>query len=157
MVFVPKTRPPYPDESRREALELLRASRSPRELAEALGVSEQTLRKLAPPGPARSPRSRGKIPAGLRTRTARRGRMPQRASLESVWPARARPLSLSMRLGSRTTAPPVTLDPAAFAWKERSCEHDRVRRDPAADACRAGATAPVGEEPPLRPRMRPRA
>ena len=44
MVFVPKTRPPYPDEFRREALELLRAGRSPRELAEALGVSEQTLR-----------------------------------------------------------------------------------------------------------------
>jgi transposase len=44
MVFVPKTRPPYPDEFRREAIELLRAGRSPRELAEALGVSEQTLR-----------------------------------------------------------------------------------------------------------------
>jgi transposase len=44
MVSVPKTRPPYPDEFRREALELLRAGRSPRELAEALGVSEQTLR-----------------------------------------------------------------------------------------------------------------
>ena len=44
MVFVPKTRPPYPDEFRREALELLRAGRSPRELAEALVVSEQTLR-----------------------------------------------------------------------------------------------------------------
>jgi transposase len=44
VVFVPKTRPPYPDEFRREALELLRAGRLPRELAEALGVSEQTLR-----------------------------------------------------------------------------------------------------------------
>jgi transposase len=45
MVFiVPKTRPPYPDEFRREALQLLRAGRSPRELAEALGVSQQTLR-----------------------------------------------------------------------------------------------------------------
>jgi transposase len=45
MVFiVPKTRPPYPDDFRREALQLLRAGRSPRELAEALGVSEQTLR-----------------------------------------------------------------------------------------------------------------
>ena len=45
MVFVvPKTRPPYPDEFRREALQMLRAGRSPRELAEALGVSEQTLR-----------------------------------------------------------------------------------------------------------------
>jgi transposase len=45
MVFiVPKTRPPYPDEFRREALQMLRAGRSPCELAEALGVSEQTLR-----------------------------------------------------------------------------------------------------------------
>jgi transposase len=45
MVFiVPKTRPPYPDEFGREALQMLRAGRTPRELAEALGVSEQTLR-----------------------------------------------------------------------------------------------------------------
>ena len=44
MVTVPRTRPPYPDEFRREALELLRAGRTPHELAEALGVSEQTLR-----------------------------------------------------------------------------------------------------------------
>src|SRR5215213_442473 len=45
MVFsMPKTRPAYPEQFRREAIELLRAGRSPRELAEALGVSEQTLR-----------------------------------------------------------------------------------------------------------------
>ena len=45
MVFiVPKTRPPYPDAFRREALQMLRAGRTPRELAEALGVSEQMLR-----------------------------------------------------------------------------------------------------------------
>jgi len=41
---VPKTRPLYPDEFRREAVQMLRAGRSPRELGEALGVSEQTLR-----------------------------------------------------------------------------------------------------------------
>jgi transposase len=41
---VPKTRPAYPDEFRREAIELLRAGRTPRELAESLGVSQQTLR-----------------------------------------------------------------------------------------------------------------
>ena len=41
---MPRTRPPYPDEFRREALELLRAGRTPREVAESLGVSEQTLR-----------------------------------------------------------------------------------------------------------------
>jgi transposase len=45
MVFkVPKTRPAYPDEFRREAVQMLRAGRTPRELAESLGVSEQTLR-----------------------------------------------------------------------------------------------------------------
>jgi transposase len=41
---VPKTRPAYPLEFRREAVELLRAGRTPRELSESLGVSEQTLR-----------------------------------------------------------------------------------------------------------------
>jgi transposase len=41
---MPKTRPAYPEQFRREATELLRAGRSPRELAESLGVSQQTLR-----------------------------------------------------------------------------------------------------------------
>jgi transposase len=41
---VPRTRPAYPPEFRREAIELLRVGRSPRELSESLGVSEQTLR-----------------------------------------------------------------------------------------------------------------
>jgi transposase len=42
--IVPRTRPAYPSEFRREAVELLRAGRSPRDLSEALGVSAQTLR-----------------------------------------------------------------------------------------------------------------
>ena len=41
---MPRTRPAYPPEFRREALELLRAGRTPRELSESLGVSQQTLR-----------------------------------------------------------------------------------------------------------------
>jgi transposase len=41
---MPKTRPPYPDEFRREAVELVRSGRSIRDVAEALGVSQQTLR-----------------------------------------------------------------------------------------------------------------
>jgi transposase len=41
---VPKTRPAYPEQFRREAIELLRAGRTPRELSESLGVSQQTLR-----------------------------------------------------------------------------------------------------------------
>ena len=44
MVSVPKTRPAYPEQFRREAIELLRAGRTPRELAESLGVWQQTLR-----------------------------------------------------------------------------------------------------------------
>jgi transposase len=41
---MPRTRPAYPDDFRREAVELLRAGRTPRELSQSLGVSEQTLR-----------------------------------------------------------------------------------------------------------------
>jgi transposase len=41
---VPKTRPAYPLEFRREAVQMLRSGRTPRELAQSLGVSEQTLR-----------------------------------------------------------------------------------------------------------------
>jgi transposase len=41
---MPKTRPAYPDEFRREAVQMLRAGRTPRELSESLGVSQQTLR-----------------------------------------------------------------------------------------------------------------
>src|SRR4051794_18898680 len=44
MVSVPKTRPRISRAVRREAMELLRAGRTPRELSESLGVSQQTLR-----------------------------------------------------------------------------------------------------------------
>ena len=41
---MPRTRPPYPPEFRREALELLRLSGRPvREIAKELGCSDQTL------------------------------------------------------------------------------------------------------------------
>ena len=40
-----RTRPPYPPEFRREAIRLLRAGdRSPKQLADELGCTEQTLR-----------------------------------------------------------------------------------------------------------------
>jgi transposase len=42
---VPRTRPAYPEQFRREAIELLRQGRTPAELADSLGVSAQTLRK----------------------------------------------------------------------------------------------------------------
>ncbi len=41
---VPRTRPAYPEQFRREAVELLRQGRTPAELAASLGVSAQTLR-----------------------------------------------------------------------------------------------------------------
>ena len=41
---VPRTRPAYPEQFRREAIELLRQGRTPAELASSLGVSAQTLR-----------------------------------------------------------------------------------------------------------------
>jgi transposase len=40
---VPRTRPAYPEQFRREAIELLRQGRTPAELAASLGVSPQTL------------------------------------------------------------------------------------------------------------------
>lgn len=45
---MPRTRPPYPQEFRREAVALLRSSgRKVSEIARELGVSEQTLRNWA--------------------------------------------------------------------------------------------------------------
>ena len=42
---MPKTRPPYPPEFRREAIRMLRSGvRTPRQLAVELGCAEQTLR-----------------------------------------------------------------------------------------------------------------
>jgi transposase len=44
MFAVPKTRPPYPEDFRRDAVGLVRAGRSIREVADSLGVSQQSLR-----------------------------------------------------------------------------------------------------------------
>src|SRR3954451_11605775 len=41
---MPKTRPPYPEEFRREAVGLVRQGRSIADVASSLGVSQQTLR-----------------------------------------------------------------------------------------------------------------
>jgi transposase len=41
---MPKTKPPYPDQFRREAVGLLRSGRTVPDVAESLGVSQQTLR-----------------------------------------------------------------------------------------------------------------
>jgi len=42
---MPRTRPAYPDEFRREAVAMVRGGRSVRDVAESLGVSQQSLRK----------------------------------------------------------------------------------------------------------------
>jgi transposase len=44
MSAVPKTRPPYPEAFRRDAVGLVRSGRSIRDVAESLGVSQQSLR-----------------------------------------------------------------------------------------------------------------
>ena len=44
---MPKTRPPYPDQFRQEAVELVRSGRSVRDVADSLGVSQQALRNWA--------------------------------------------------------------------------------------------------------------
>ena len=41
---MPKTRPPYPEEFRREAVGLVRQGRSIPDVASSLGVSQRTLR-----------------------------------------------------------------------------------------------------------------
>jgi transposase len=41
---MPRTRPAYPEQFRREAVELMRQGRSPGQLAKSLGCSPQTLR-----------------------------------------------------------------------------------------------------------------
>lgn len=42
---MPRTRPAYPDEFRQEAVAMVRGGRSVRDVAESLGVSQQSLRK----------------------------------------------------------------------------------------------------------------
>jgi transposase len=44
MSAMPRTRPPYPPEFRREAVAMVRSGRKVSEVAQALGVSEQSLR-----------------------------------------------------------------------------------------------------------------
>jgi hypothetical protein len=61
---VPKTRPAYPDEFRREAVQMLRAGRTPRELAESLGVSQHV---QEPPSGLKTARARSWTVSGARS------------------------------------------------------------------------------------------
>jgi transposase len=58
---MPKTRPAYPEQFRREALELVRQGRAIPDVAESLGVSQQTLRNWR----RQAERDRGKRDDGL--------------------------------------------------------------------------------------------
>src|SRR5215218_8369655 len=58
---MPKTRPAFPEQFRREALELVRQGRSIPDVAESLGVSQQTLRNWRRQGE----RDRGERDEGL--------------------------------------------------------------------------------------------
>ena len=61
---MPRTRPPYPEEFRREAIELVRiSSKSQRQIAEDLGISDVTLRNWVTGAEG----DRGKRPDGLST------------------------------------------------------------------------------------------
>ena len=59
---MPRTRPPYPEEFRREAIELARiSSKSQRQIAEDLGISDVTLRNWI----KQAERDAGQRPDGL--------------------------------------------------------------------------------------------
>ena len=61
---MPRTRPPYPEEFKREAIELVRITgRSKRQVAEDLGISDVTLRNWI----KQAERYEGKRPDGLST------------------------------------------------------------------------------------------
>lgn len=56
---MPRTRPPYPPEFRRQAVELIRSGTPLKQVAEELGVSEQTLRNWRRQGAIDAGRAEG--------------------------------------------------------------------------------------------------
>jgi transposase len=60
---MPKTRPPYPEQFRREAVELVRQGRLIPDVAESLGVSQQSLRNWV----RQQERDRGERDDGITT------------------------------------------------------------------------------------------
>jgi transposase len=56
---MPRTRPPYPPEFRRQAVELIRSGTPLKQVAEELGVSEQTLRNWRRQGDVDAGRAEG--------------------------------------------------------------------------------------------------
>ncbi len=58
---MPRTRPPYPLEFRREAVQLVLAGRSVRDVAESLGCGDQSLHNWVKQHQLDQPRTRGRI------------------------------------------------------------------------------------------------
>jgi transposase len=56
---MPRTRPPYPPEFRRQAFELIRSGTPLKQVAEELGVSEQTVRHCRRQGDVDAGRAEG--------------------------------------------------------------------------------------------------
>ena len=92
---MPKTRPAYPEQFRREALELVRQGRSIPDVAESLGVSQQTLRNWRRQGE----RDRGERDDGLTS--AEREELRRRGEKTVSACSRSATSSSAPRLSSR--------------------------------------------------------
>jgi transposase-like protein len=97
-----ETRPPYPEQFRLEAVELVRSGRSIRDVAERLGVSQQTLRNWA----TQVAIDRRERDDGL-TR-AERAELRELRTRVSAW-SRSATASSGPRLSSRGDRDPVTV------------------------------------------------
>jgi transposase-like protein len=85
-VQVPRTRPPYPEEFKREAIELVRLTgKSIRQVARDLGISEVSLRNWV----KQADRDAGKRPGGCRVTSAKSCSGCAARTRRSVWSARS--------------------------------------------------------------------
>ena len=78
---MPRTRPPYPPEFRRQAVELIRAGTPVKQVAEELGVSQQTLRNWVRQGDIDAGRAEG-LPSDEREELRRLRRENRRLQQE---------------------------------------------------------------------------
>jgi len=83
---VPRTRPPYPEEFKREAIELVRLTgKSVRQVASDLGISEASLRGWI----KQAERDQGKRPMAFRPMSAWSFRSCAVRTARSAWSARS--------------------------------------------------------------------
>ena len=117
---MPKTRPAYPAEFRREAVAMLYAGRTPRELSESLGVSEQTLRNWRrqdqrgrherDDGPTRDERDDLRRLRRENARLRQERDLLKRAASRGLLRSRGRdPVTLPDDLGGEGQPPPVSV------------------------------------------------